>query len=108
MEDVVQSLIAIVLAVIEERKDVEGGKEGEEKGKEDGEEDGGREGGDLNEEKGEYPIAHRELVERIKEDQGKLEEANGSAGCGDAWAEEAEVNEGEDTYRGRQAAFSGI
>ncbi|KAH7826239.1 uncharacterized protein MONOS_7673 [Monocercomonoides exilis] len=46
-------------------------KEGEEKGKE----DGGREGGDRNEEKGGYPTAHREFVERIKENQGKLEEA---------------------------------
>ncbi|KAH7831500.1 uncharacterized protein MONOS_11999 [Monocercomonoides exilis] len=52
-----------------------GGKEGEEKGEEKGEEDGGREEGDVNEVKGGYPTAHREFVERIKENQGKLEEA---------------------------------
>ncbi|KAH7818992.1 uncharacterized protein MONOS_8097 [Monocercomonoides exilis] len=73
------SLAAIALAVLEEREEVEegekGGKEVEEKGEEDGGKDGGREGGDGNEEKGVYPTAHREFVERIKENQGKLEEA---------------------------------
>ncbi|KAH7815134.1 uncharacterized protein MONOS_13518 [Monocercomonoides exilis] len=52
-----------------------GGKEGEEEGKEEGKEDGGREGGDGNEVKGGCPTAHREFVERIKENQMKLEEA---------------------------------
>ncbi|KAH7818636.1 uncharacterized protein MONOS_8386 [Monocercomonoides exilis] len=79
MEDVVQSPAAIELAVLEEREEAEegekGGKRGEEKGEEDGGKDGGREGGDGNEEKGGYPTAHREFVERIKENQGKLEEA---------------------------------
>ncbi|KAH7815004.1 uncharacterized protein MONOS_9607 [Monocercomonoides exilis] len=79
MEDVVLSPAAIALAVLEEREESEegekGGKEGEEEGEEDGGKDGGREGGDGNEEKGGYPTAHREFVERIKENQGKLEEA---------------------------------
>ncbi|KAH7818702.1 uncharacterized protein MONOS_2140 [Monocercomonoides exilis] len=83
MEDVVQSPAAIELAVLKEREEAEegergckeGDKEGEEKGEEDGGKDGGREGGDGNEEKGGYPTAHREFVERIKENQGKLEEA---------------------------------
>ncbi|KAH7815543.1 uncharacterized protein MONOS_7160 [Monocercomonoides exilis] len=78
MEDVVLSPAAIALAVLEEREEVEdgerGGKEGEEKGEEKGE-DGRREGDDGNEEKGGYPTAHREFVKRIKENQGKLEEA---------------------------------
>ncbi|KAH7819598.1 uncharacterized protein MONOS_15974 [Monocercomonoides exilis] len=46
-----------------------------ERGDKEGEEDGGREEGEGNEEKGGYPTAHREFVERIKENQGKLEEA---------------------------------
>ncbi|KAH7831172.1 uncharacterized protein MONOS_10199 [Monocercomonoides exilis] len=79
MEDVVLSPAAIALAVLEEREEAEegekGDKEGEEKGEEKGEEDGGREEGDVNEVKGGYPTAHREFVERIKENQGKLEEA---------------------------------
>ncbi|KAH7832471.1 uncharacterized protein MONOS_3820 [Monocercomonoides exilis] len=79
MEDMVLSPAAIALVVLEEREEAEEGergcKEGEEKGTEKGEEDGGREGGDGNEEKGGYPTAHRESVERIKENQGKLEEA---------------------------------
>ncbi|KAH7819459.1 uncharacterized protein MONOS_7128 [Monocercomonoides exilis] len=54
-EDVVLSPAAIVLEVLEEREEAEGG--------------------DGNEEKGGYPTAHREFVERIKENQGKLEEA---------------------------------
>eukprot|EP00770_Monocercomonoides_exilis_P011996 MONOS_11938.1-p1 / transcript=MONOS_11938.1 / gene=MONOS_11938 / organism=Monocercomonoides_exilis_PA203 / gene_product=flagellar associated protein / transcript_product=flagellar associated protein / location=Mono_scaffold00628:4-3414(-) / protein_length=1023 / sequence_SO=supercontig / SO=protein_coding / is_pseudo=false len=78
MEDVVLSPAAIALAVLEEREEAEegekGGKNGEEKGEEKGE-DGRREGGDGNEEKGGYPTAHREFVEKIKENQGKLEEA---------------------------------
>eukprot|EP00770_Monocercomonoides_exilis_P016597 MONOS_16565.1-p1 / transcript=MONOS_16565.1 / gene=MONOS_16565 / organism=Monocercomonoides_exilis_PA203 / gene_product=IQ domain-containing protein H / transcript_product=IQ domain-containing protein H / location=Mono_scaffold01866:30-1708(-) / protein_length=472 / sequence_SO=supercontig / SO=protein_coding / is_pseudo=false len=78
MEDVVLSPAAIALAVLEEREEAEegekGGKEGEEKGEEKGE-DGRREGDDGNEEKGGYPTAHREFVEKIKENQGKLEEA---------------------------------
>ncbi|KAH7831524.1 uncharacterized protein MONOS_11111 [Monocercomonoides exilis] len=83
MEDVVLSPAAIALAVLEEREEVEegergckeGDKEGEEKGEEDGGKDGGKEGGDGNEEKCGYPTAHREFVERIKENRGKLEEA---------------------------------
>ncbi|KAH7823512.1 uncharacterized protein MONOS_13588 [Monocercomonoides exilis] len=78
MKDVVLSQAAIALAVLEEREEVEegerGGKEGEEKGEEEGE-DGRREEGDVNEEKGAYPTAHREFLERIKENQVKLEEA---------------------------------
>ncbi|KAH7816452.1 uncharacterized protein MONOS_15518 [Monocercomonoides exilis] len=83
MEDVVLSPAAIELAVLKEREEAEegkrGGKEGEEKGeergKEKGEEDEGRDGGDGNEEKGGYPTVHREYVGKIKENQGKLEEA---------------------------------
>ncbi|KAH7824530.1 uncharacterized protein MONOS_6989 [Monocercomonoides exilis] len=79
MGDVVLSPAAIALAVLEEREEAEegekGGKEGGKEGEEKGEEDGGREGGDVNEEKGGYPAAHREFVERIKENKGKLEEA---------------------------------
>eukprot|EP00770_Monocercomonoides_exilis_P016328 MONOS_16282.1-p1 / transcript=MONOS_16282.1 / gene=MONOS_16282 / organism=Monocercomonoides_exilis_PA203 / gene_product=unspecified product / transcript_product=unspecified product / location=Mono_scaffold01612:4538-5904(+) / protein_length=298 / sequence_SO=supercontig / SO=protein_coding / is_pseudo=false len=79
MEDVVLPPAAIALAVLEEREEAEEGergcKEGEEKGKEKGEEDGGRDGGDGNEEKGGYPTAHREHVERIEEIQVMLEEA---------------------------------
>ncbi|KAH7831213.1 uncharacterized protein MONOS_3815 [Monocercomonoides exilis] len=67
MEDMVLLSEAIVLVVLEEREEVEGEEKGEEKG--------GRKGGDGNEEKGGYPTAHREFVERIKENQGKLEEA---------------------------------
>ncbi|KAH7828827.1 uncharacterized protein MONOS_6167 [Monocercomonoides exilis] len=79
MGDVILLPEKIVLAVLEEREEVEEGekgcKEGDKEGEEKGEEDGGREGGDGNEEKGVYPTAHREFVERIKENQGKLEEA---------------------------------
>ncbi|KAH7823360.1 uncharacterized protein MONOS_8448 [Monocercomonoides exilis] len=83
VEDVVLSPAAIALAVLEEREEAEegergckeGDKEGEEMGEEDGGKDRGREGGDGNEEKGGYPTAHRDFVERIKEKQGKLEEA---------------------------------
>ncbi|KAH7819168.1 uncharacterized protein MONOS_3238 [Monocercomonoides exilis] len=79
MENVVLLPAAIALAVLEEQEEAkEGerrGKEGEEKGEEEEKEDGGREGGDGNEEKGGYPAAHRKFVERIKENQGKLEEA---------------------------------
>ncbi|KAH7823610.1 uncharacterized protein MONOS_9489 [Monocercomonoides exilis] len=83
MEDVVLLPAAIPLDVLEEREEAEEGerrgKEGEEKGEEkgekEGEEDGGREGGDGNEEKDGYPTAHREFVEKIKDNQGKLEEA---------------------------------
>ncbi|KAH7818026.1 uncharacterized protein MONOS_15697 [Monocercomonoides exilis] len=79
MEDVVQSHAAIALAVLEEREEAEegerGGKEGEEKVVEDGVEDGGREEGEGDEMKGGYSAVHREFVERIKENQGKLEEA---------------------------------
>ncbi|KAH7832711.1 uncharacterized protein MONOS_10943 [Monocercomonoides exilis] len=75
MEDIVQSHAAIVQAVLEEREEAEEGEKGGKEGEEKGEEDGGREGGDGNEEKGGYPAAHREFVERIKENQGKLEEA---------------------------------
>ncbi|KAH7831474.1 uncharacterized protein MONOS_16972 [Monocercomonoides exilis] len=46
---------AIVLVVLEEREEAEEG--------------------DVNEVKGGYPAAHREFVERIKENRGKLEEA---------------------------------
>ncbi|KAH7823562.1 putative IQ domain-containing protein H [Monocercomonoides exilis] len=55
MEDVVLSLAAIVLAVLEEREEAEEGEGYEEKDK--------------------YPTAHREYVRKIKENQGKLEEA---------------------------------
>ncbi|KAH7818638.1 uncharacterized protein MONOS_8384 [Monocercomonoides exilis] len=55
MEDVVLLPAAIALAALEEREEA---KECE-----------------GNEEKGGYPTAHREFVERIKENQGKLEEA---------------------------------
>ncbi|KAH7816028.1 uncharacterized protein MONOS_2536 [Monocercomonoides exilis] len=79
MEDVVLFPEAIALAMLDGREEVEegngNGEEGEEKGEEDGGKDGGREGGDGNEEKGWYPTAHRKFVERIKEKQGKLEEA---------------------------------
>ncbi|KAH7826853.1 uncharacterized protein MONOS_13852 [Monocercomonoides exilis] len=71
MEDVVLSPAAIALDVLEEREEAEEG----ERGKEKGEEYGGRESGDVNEEKGGYSTAHREFVERIKENRGKLEEA---------------------------------
>ncbi|KAH7828290.1 uncharacterized protein MONOS_12750 [Monocercomonoides exilis] len=62
---------AIALAVLEEREEA---KEGE-RGDKEGEEMGGKEGGDGNEEKSGRPTAHREFVERMKENQGKLEEA---------------------------------
>ncbi|KAH7819659.1 uncharacterized protein MONOS_13138 [Monocercomonoides exilis] len=55
MENVVLLPEEIVLAVLEEREEAEEG--------------------DVNEEKGVYPTAHREFVERIKENQRKLEEA---------------------------------
>ncbi|KAH7817089.1 uncharacterized protein MONOS_8002 [Monocercomonoides exilis] len=71
MEDVVLSPAAIALEALEEREKAE---EGERGGKE-GEEKGGGERGDGNEEKGSYLTAHREFVEKIKENQGKLEEA---------------------------------
>ncbi|KAH7819368.1 uncharacterized protein MONOS_9249 [Monocercomonoides exilis] len=51
MEDVVLSLAAIALAVPEEREEAEGG--------------------DGDEVKGGYPVAHREFVEKIKDNQGK-------------------------------------
>ncbi|KAH7818511.1 uncharacterized protein MONOS_8417 [Monocercomonoides exilis] len=79
MEDAVLSPAAIALAVLEEREEAEagkgGGKEGEEKGEKEGKEDEAREGGDRNEEKGGFLTAHREFVERIKENQGNLKEA---------------------------------
>ncbi|KAH7815742.1 uncharacterized protein MONOS_12845 [Monocercomonoides exilis] len=78
MEDVVLSPAAIALAVLEEREEAEGEEMGEEKGEEKGEEDEGRDRGDGNEEKGRYPTAHREHAKRIKENQGKLEEAMAS------------------------------
>ncbi|KAH7818447.1 uncharacterized protein MONOS_14078 [Monocercomonoides exilis] len=74
MEDVVLSPAAIALAVLEEREEAEEGEKGGKKGEEKGE-DGRREGDDGNEEKGGYPTDHREFVEKIKENQGKLEEA---------------------------------
>ncbi|KAH7821884.1 uncharacterized protein MONOS_5152 [Monocercomonoides exilis] len=55
MENVVLLPEEIVLAVLEEREEAEEG--------------------DGNEEKNGYPTAHREFVERIKENQGKVEEA---------------------------------
>ncbi|KAH7830290.1 uncharacterized protein MONOS_7557 [Monocercomonoides exilis] len=55
IEDIVQSRAVIVQAVFDEREEAEEG--------------------DGNEEKGGYPTARREFVERIKENQGKLEEA---------------------------------
>ncbi|KAH7821117.1 uncharacterized protein MONOS_13549 [Monocercomonoides exilis] len=55
MEDVILSQAAIAQAVLEELEEAEEG--------------------DGNEEKGWHPTAHREFVERIKENQGKLEEA---------------------------------
>ncbi|KAH7817085.1 uncharacterized protein MONOS_8006 [Monocercomonoides exilis] len=58
-----QSRPAISLAELEEREEAE---EGEREG---------AEGGDGTEEKGGYRTAHRDFVERIKENQGKLEEA---------------------------------
>ncbi|KAH7820718.1 uncharacterized protein MONOS_14717 [Monocercomonoides exilis] len=66
---------AITLAVLEEREEAEEGERGCKEGDKEGEEKGGRKGGDGNEVKGGYPAAHREFVERIKENQGKLEEA---------------------------------
>ncbi|KAH7825977.1 uncharacterized protein MONOS_4549 [Monocercomonoides exilis] len=82
-EDVVLLPEEIALDVLEEREEAEegerGGKEGEERGEEYGGrvggKDEGREGGDGNEEKGGYPAAHREFVERIKENLGKMEKA---------------------------------
>ncbi|KAH7828851.1 uncharacterized protein MONOS_6148 [Monocercomonoides exilis] len=71
MENVLLMKATIAQEVLEEREEEEEG----EKGGKDGKEDGGREGGDGNEEKGGYPTAHREFVEKIKENQGKLEEA---------------------------------
>ncbi|KAH7828770.1 uncharacterized protein MONOS_11278 [Monocercomonoides exilis] len=65
----------IALVALEEREEAEEGEKGYKEGEEKGEEDGGRERGDGNEEKGGYPTAHGEFVERIKENQGKLEEA---------------------------------
>ncbi|KAH7831467.1 uncharacterized protein MONOS_15419 [Monocercomonoides exilis] len=55
MEDMVLLPEEIVLVVLEEREEAEEG--------------------DVNEVKGGYPAAHREFVERIKENRGKLEEA---------------------------------
>ncbi|KAH7826126.1 uncharacterized protein MONOS_5518 [Monocercomonoides exilis] len=79
MEDVALSPAAIVLDVLKEREEAEegerGGKEGEKEGEKEGKEDGGREEGDGNEAKGVYPTTYREFVERIKENQGKLEDA---------------------------------
>ncbi|KAH7827768.1 uncharacterized protein MONOS_17273 [Monocercomonoides exilis] len=75
MEDVVLPPAAIALAVLEEREEAEEGEREGKEGEEEGEEDRGKEGGDGNEEKGGYPTAHGEFVERIKENQGKLEEA---------------------------------
>ncbi|KAH7818047.1 uncharacterized protein MONOS_5075 [Monocercomonoides exilis] len=57
VEDVVMLTGVIALDVLEEREDEVRG------------------GGDGNKEKGLYPTAHREFVERIKEKQGKLESA---------------------------------
>ncbi|KAH7823395.1 uncharacterized protein MONOS_17600 [Monocercomonoides exilis] len=61
--------------MLEEREEAEEGERGGKEGEENGEEDGRKEGSEGNEEKGGYPTAHREFVERIKESQGKLEEA---------------------------------
>ncbi|KAH7819121.1 uncharacterized protein MONOS_12788 [Monocercomonoides exilis] len=62
-EEMVLSPAAIALEVLEEWEEAEEGEMEE------------TEGGDGNEEKGGRPIAHREFVEGIKENQGKLEEA---------------------------------
>ncbi|KAH7817058.1 uncharacterized protein MONOS_13828 [Monocercomonoides exilis] len=61
--DGVRCCTAISLAELEEREEAE---EGEREG---------AEGGDGTEEKGGYRTAHRDFVERIKENKGKLEEA---------------------------------
>eukprot|EP00770_Monocercomonoides_exilis_P000298 MONOS_296.1-p1 / transcript=MONOS_296.1 / gene=MONOS_296 / organism=Monocercomonoides_exilis_PA203 / gene_product=unspecified product / transcript_product=unspecified product / location=Mono_scaffold00005:56407-56772(+) / protein_length=122 / sequence_SO=supercontig / SO=protein_coding / is_pseudo=false len=63
MKDVNLLPAAIALAVREEREETEEGESEE------------AEEGDENEVKCVYPTAHREFVERMKEIQGKLEEA---------------------------------
>ncbi|KAH7815148.1 uncharacterized protein MONOS_12830 [Monocercomonoides exilis] len=58
-----------------EREEAEEGERRGKEGDKEGEEKGWRKGVDGNEEKSGYPTAHREFVDRIKENQGKLEEA---------------------------------
>ncbi|KAH7825395.1 uncharacterized protein MONOS_2529 [Monocercomonoides exilis] len=74
-DDVVLLPVDIEQTMLEEREEAEEGERGGKEGEENGEEDGRKEGSEGNEEKGGYPTAHREFVERIKESQGKLEEA---------------------------------